>query len=125
MIKVYSSTYHIFINFVTVRRNGPFYIPQYSGMGMYCWDNGCDLEDAKSACSEGYDGGYYGQLARINSPFENNQVGKLLEVFGKFEPFKDQKTHYWFYNALKENKVNTWDSTYTWGDGMTTNFTNW
>ena len=100
-------------------------------MGMYCWDNGCDLEDAKSACSEnewGQQGSYngnFGQLARINSPFENNQVGKLLEVFGKFEPFKDKKTYYWFYNALKENKVNTWDSTYTWDDGMTTNFTNW
>ena len=105
-----------------MRRNGPFYIPKYSGMGMDCWDNGCDLEDSKSACSENE---FSGQLARINSQFESSQVGKLLKAFGTFKPMKDQKTYYWFYNALTENKVNTWDSTYTWDDGAATNFTNW
>ena len=92
-------------------------------MGMYCWDNGCDLEDAQSACTDNE--GQWGELARINSPFENYQVGKLLEAFGPFKPYEDQKTYYWFYNALKENKVNTWDSTYTWDNGVATNFTNW
>jgi hypothetical protein len=91
-------------------------------MGMDCWDNGCDLEDSKSACSENE---FSGQLARINSQFESSQVGKLLKAFGTFKPMKDQKTYYWFYNALTENKVNTWDSTYTWDDGAATNFTNW
>ena len=96
-------------------------------MGGSCWEKGCDVKTAEKVCQETNEPGTVGQgrLARIDSPFENYQVGKLLQAFGTFEPWKKPKTFYWFYNALKESKDDYWDSTYTWPDGRETNFTNW
>ena len=91
-------------------------------MGMSCWEKGCNFDTSEMVCS---DPDYYGQLARINSKEENIQVAKLLQSFGKFEPDKESKTYYWFFNALKEKKINVWDSNYTWPDDKETNFTNW
>ena len=113
-----------------VRRNGPFFIPKYTGEGFDCWDNGCNFKMAEEACRDNL--GQYGQLATINSTLENYQIGQLLRKFGSFAPWKeDLKTYYWFYNALKEEKIKGRESIYTWktsswrSDGMKTNFTNW
>ena len=103
-----------------VRNYGPFFIPKYHGMGKQCWEKGCDAQEAEEMCQKSN-----GKLAMINSKFENYQVGKLLKPFGKFKPWEDTKTYFWFYNSLKENKINFWDSTYTWLDGREANFTNW
>ena len=111
-----------------VRRVGPFFIPKYQGNAFECWEDGCDFEASQLACrsDSGSYQGTWGQLATINTPFENSQVRNLLKVFGKFDPSPvEAKTFYWFYNALKENKINNWDSTYTWPEGNIANFTNW
>ena len=92
-------------------------------MGMSCWEKGCDVDTSEMVCSD--DMNNPGRLAKINSQSENIAVGKLLRSFGKFNPGEESKTYYWFFNSLRENKINIWDSNYTWSDGKETNFTNW
>ena len=88
-------------------------------MGRSCWDKGCDFEQSKRLCESSESG--YSQLARINSPYENQMVGKLLRKFGRFDAFTKTKTYYWFYNDLRERG----NGDYTWSDGSITNYTNW
>ena len=90
---------------------------------MSCWEKGCDVDTSEMVCSD--DMNNPGRLAKINSQSENIAVGKLLRSFGKFNPWEESKTYYWFFNSLRENKINIWDSNYTWSDGKETNFTNW
>ena len=91
-------------------------------MGMSCWEKGCDVETANMVCADSV---AMGRLATINSPAENVLVAKLLRSFGKFEPDKESKTYYWFFNSLREKKINVWDSNYVWPGDSPTNFTNW
>ena len=89
-------------------------------MGRQCWEKGCDRKEAEDMCNT-----QNGGLAIIDTIVENRQIGKLLKPFGKFNPWEDTKTYFWFYNSLKEEKVDFWDSTYTWLNGKKANFTNW
>ena len=89
-------------------------------MGRQCWEKGCDRKEAEDMCNT-----QNGGLAIIDTIVENRQIGKLLKPFGKFNPWEDTKTYFWFYNSLKEEKVDFWDSTYTWLNGKEANFTNW
>ena len=90
---------------------------------MSCWEKGCNVDTSEMVCSD--QEGFNGRLARINSREQNMQVAKLLRSFGKFEPDKESKTYYWFFNSLREKKISVWDSNYIWPDDKRTNFTNW
>ena len=120
-----TNSHQLPLNIFTVRSYGPFFIPKYQGMGKQCWEKGCDKKEAEDMCEKSVETSNQGKLAIIDTKFENYQVGKLLRPFGKFNPWEDTKTYFWFYNSLKEEKINFWDSTYTWLNGREANFTNW